>query len=151
MTTEYHPLPKLHLFFPCQDAAINLDKHTNDLQYGWWEIQKPLNHVYFPAGVKKGFCASELGIFYQLSSGLGDYQFFIELHELDLATPKRDRLHARSESVNLRCSNELEIFENVVIMKDVPFPKPGMYRLRMLHSGNVLEGGEFILRVFAGE
>jgi hypothetical protein len=30
------------LFFPCDDAAVNVDRTTNDLQYGWWEIRKPL-------------------------------------------------------------------------------------------------------------
>ena len=144
-------IPNLNLFFPCEDASVNVSHTTGDLQYGWWEIRKPLYHVHMPAGITKGFGTPELCVYYQLSNGAGDYNLLVEFYQLDLAEPKKTKKLMWSEPITVHCENELAVIEDIVVLKKVPFPKPGQYQFVMKESGQVLPGGECYLRVFAGE
>lgn len=146
----FRPSPTLRLFFPCEDAALNVPGSTGDLGQAWWEIRKPLYQVSMPPGIVKGFLLKDLTLYYQLTDGRGAYNLLVEVHLLDLLNPKRNRSVAWSEIYHAELADELEVLEDTVVMDVVPFPVPGLYRIRMNANGKVLAGGETFLRVFAG-
>lgn len=74
-----------------------------------------------------------------------------ELRLLDLAVPKKAMLLAWSDAIQIHCENELAVVEEVVTLKKVPFPRPGIYQFTIKESGEALEGGECYLHVFSGD
>ncbi len=143
--------PHLVLFFACEDAVVDSPKDTLDLKFGWWDIHKPLYHAYMPPGIRKGFGTPELCLYYQLSGGTGDYNCMVEMHQLDLAVPKKNKLWYWTKPFAVHCPDQLAVVEDVVVLEQVIFPTPGLYQFRMKEGGRVLSGGECYLRVFAGE
>ena len=143
------------LFFPCEEAAINVDMRVADLAYGWWEIKRPLKQVYMPAGYSNNYPAPDVNFFFSVIGGMGPYDLFIEMHSLDLLNPKRNRFLKRSDAFRIDCPNESVVVESVITLEDVVFPNPGWYRFQLKSQGQLLNLGssrsEFFLQVFAGE
>ncbi len=145
------PCPSLVLFFACEDASIDKPPNAPNFLFDWWTICKPLYHVFMPVGIKKDFGTPELCLYYQLTGGQDDYHCVVEMWQLDLLVPKKNRLWLWSDPFDVYCENELAVIEDVVVLKRVPFPTPGLYQFRMKEGGRVLPGGECYLRVFPGE
>ncbi len=152
---EFQPTPEVSLFFPCEDAVVNVDSETRDLKYGWWEIRRPLYHVWMQPGVSKWFGVPELPLYYQISGGRGKYSVIAELLLLDLAEPSNSGAWLRTDPVTLSLPDQLAVSEEVIVMKHVVFPEPGMYQfnLKWRREGQedvLLPGGTCYLRVFSG-
>jgi len=143
--------PILRLFFVCEDAVVNFLPQQADLQFGWWEIRKPLFHVWMPDGFSQGLLVPELCLYYQLTGGHGDYHLFFEFEQLDLAMPKKTRKLKGWGPIHVHCPDRLAVIEDVVTLSDIPFPKPEMYRFSVKESGETLVGGETYLNVFSGD
>jgi hypothetical protein len=142
-------------FFPCEDAAINIDAQVGDLAYGWWEIKRPLIQAYMPPGVSKDFTATDLTFFFAVTGGMGEYPLYVEAHRLDLVNPRRNILLQRSELFMIRCPNESVVVQSAITIEELVFTNPGWYRFQLKTHGQSLKAGinpsEFFIQVFAGE
>ena len=143
--SDSKPTPNLVLFFACEDAAVNIDETVGDLQYGWWELKKPLYHVYNPVGSKQTI--PELCLYYQLSGGVGEYKLTAEFRRLNLAEPKKTLLLMRSDFVSVFCNNTFAVVEDAIVMREFEYPTPGHYQFTIRCDGIVLDGGTWYLRV----
>ncbi len=147
---EFQPIPQVTLFFPCKEAAVNMAPTSTDLQLGWWEIKRPMYHVYMERGKKKGFGVNILFLYYQISSGRGDYHLTAEYRPVDLANRREPYTLMRTDPFRVHFENELTVVEDAVTFRKAPFPRPGMYIFTLRWNGTILPNGECYLRVFEG-
>lgn len=142
--------PTVRLFAVCADAMLN-GPPDGDLTAGWWELVNPYHTVWMPPGVSRGFMAERLYVYAQLTDGLGTFSLGVSVEQLDLASPQRDRLVGRSNPVAIKFEEEWDVHEVLFRLVDVPFPRPGRYRFRLLAGGVELDGASTELRVLSGE
>lgn len=92
--------PTVRLFIVCADAVLQLPQ-TEDLQYAFWEIHNPYYTVWMPPGVDRGFNVEKLFAYVQLTDGLGTFTIGLQVEQVDLANPKRNRLMGRSDPTRI--------------------------------------------------
>lgn len=133
-------LPVVRLFFPCDQAVLDL----TDMK---WSLKNPWHTVQMPPGVSEKFAQRELWLYAQLTGGLGDFNLAVELRDGDTgARIGRPSQPERFEFVGGR----LTAVEVVFKMVNVPFPKAGHYVFKLLANHAELEGGTSELRVLPG-
>jgi hypothetical protein len=133
-------LPVVRLFFPCDEAALDLA----DMK---WSLKNPWHTVQMPAGVTEKFGQRELWLHAQLTGGLGEFNLTVELRESDSGVRiGRPSPPERFEFVG----GQLAAVEVVFHMVNVPFPTPGHYTFKLLANRAELEGGLSELRVLPG-
>lgn len=133
-------LPVVRLFFPCDEAVLDLA----DMK---WSLKNPWHTVQMPPGVTERFGQRELWLYAQLTGGLGEYKLTVELHDMDsgvrIGNPSQPE---RVEFVR----GQLQAVDVVFRMVNVPFPKAGHDVFKLLANHTALQGGTAELRVLPG-
>lgn len=133
-------LPTVRLFFPCDEAIL-------DLADGKWSLKNPWHTVQMPPGVTEKFGQRELWLYAQLTGGRGEFNLSVELRDIDFDT----RIGRPSEPERREFTGrELTAVEVVFRMVHVPFPRAGQYAFKLLANHRELVGGVSYLRVLPG-
>ncbi|MBX9627317.1 MAG: hypothetical protein K2X82_26175 [Gemmataceae bacterium] len=132
--------PVVRLFFPCDDAVI-------DLADGKWMLKNPWHTVGMPPGVREKFGQRLIWLYAQLTDGVGEFDLTVELRNYDTG----ERLgRSKPERWDFAGGDQLTVHEVVFKMENVPFPTPGLYVFQLMANHAELDGGAAYLRVYPG-
>jgi len=129
--------PVVRLFFPCDEAVL-------DLADGKWMLKNPWHTVAMPPGVAGDFVQQEIWLYAQLTGGLGTFYLSVHLHDEDGTRIVKSQPFARD------FPGGLIAVEEVFHLIDIPFDRPGLYEFKLLANHAELEGGTVNLRVLQG-
>ena len=124
--------PTVRLFVVCADAVLLLSADGEPLG-GHWEIANALHTVWMQPGYMSQV-VPRLSVYAQLTDGHGRFNLGVTVEELDLADPRRDRLVGWSDPHPVELDDPWEVTEEVIELRDIPFPRPGQYRFRLLET-----------------
>jgi hypothetical protein len=130
--------PVVRLFFPCDEAILDLAEEK-------WTLKNPWHTVAMPPGVTGNFRQEEIWLYAQLAGGVGTFRFSVQLRD------ETGRIVGKSKPTEEReLSGGNQVLEEVFQMTRVPFEKPGLYEFVLLGNHAELEGGTAYLRVLPG-
>ncbi len=130
--------PVVRLFFPCDEAVL-------DLADDKWTLKNPWHTVAMPPSVTGNFVQEEIWLYAQLNGGVGAFRFSVQFRN---ETGRVVGKSKPSDERNLSGGNQ--VFEEVFHLTRVPFDKPGLYEFKLLGNHADLEGGTAYLRVLSG-
>ena len=130
--------PVVHLFFPCDEAVLDLADEK-------WTLKNPWHTVAMPPGITANFVQEEIWLYAQLTGGVGTFRFSVQLRD------ETGRVVGKSKPSDERdLSGGNQVFEEVFHLIRVPFDTPGLYEFKLLGNHAELEGGTAYLRVLPG-
>jgi hypothetical protein len=130
--------PVVRLFFPCDEATLDLVDEK-------WTLKNPWHTVAMPPGVTGNFAQEEIWLYAQLTGGLGTFRFSVELRD------ETGRVVGKCKPSDEReLAGGIQVFEAVFHLTRVPFDKPGLYEFKLLGNYAELEGGTAYLCVLGG-
>jgi hypothetical protein len=133
-------LPIVRLFFPCDDAVL-------DLQDMKWSLKHPWSTVAMPPGVRENFGQEFIWLYAQLVEGVGEFMLSVEMRDYETGQWLG---RSRPEPWDFAGGDQLAVHEVVFEMVNVPFPRPSLYVFQVMANHAELEGGTAFLRVFPG-
>ncbi len=130
-------LPMVRLFFPCEDAAL-------DIESAAWILTEPLHTVWIPRESLGRFSVNDLWLCAQLTDGVGEFNLSVEMRNeagirVGRSKPSRQAFPG---------GEQLAVLEVVFHLKDVPIHQPGIHEFRVVaNHADDLHGGVVSLRV----
>jgi hypothetical protein len=124
--------PIVRLFFPCEDATLDLEDES-------WTLKNPLHTISLPPGATG---VKELWLYAQLTEGVGTFNLSVEMR-----TEEGIRIGKGSPPSSRSFPGGVAVVEEVFHLVNVPFARPGLYEFVLLANHAELEGGKSYLRV----
>lgn len=130
--------PRVELCFACADAKLESD--------GTWTLRNPFSSVWMPPGIAEYFRGSEFFVYSRLTDGVGEFRLSVQVRVFDTNT-----ILMQSPPVPRKFPEDrLEVLEVVFHMTNIPFPRPGLYEIKIPANHAELEGGSVFIRLFSG-
>lgn len=129
--------PIVRLFFPCDEALLDLDDQK-------WTLKNPWHTVAMPPGITGNFIQEEIWLYTQFTGGVGTFDFSVHLMN------EEGLVIGKSKPSRWELSGGIEVFEEVFRMTHVPFVRPGLYAFKLMANHAEIEGGTAYLRVLRG-
>ena len=133
-------LPRVRMLFPCDDAVLRASDNK-------WVLTNPWAVVALPPGAHFPFDLQEMWLYAQLTDGVGESDLHVKML-LVQADDSRKAIH-RGEPRRLEfpAGQQLQVFDTVFHMTNVPFDKPGVYEFQVWANYVELQGQTAQIRV----
>jgi hypothetical protein len=132
-------LPIVRLFFPCEEATLDLNDEK-------WLLKNPLHTVEMPPGVQANFVVDGIALYAQFTGGVGSFNLSVQLVDDSSGVV----LGVSRPPISFHMPGGSDIFEEVFEMPPLRFPHPGVYQIRLIANHASLENGAAWLRVLSG-
>ena len=111
--------PVVRLFFPCDEAIIDLADEK-------WILKNPWHTVAMPPGILVGHRQKHIWLYAQFTGGVGSFRLSVHLFD------ELGRRVGRSEpSSAWELSGGNEVYEEVFHLENVPFCATGLVRIQV--------------------
>jgi hypothetical protein len=133
-------LPIVQLFFPCESATLDLVDEK-------WLLKGPFYAVEAPTDLAFPFQVGELFLYVQLLYGVGTFNLAIQFVDQESGV-----ILATSGPIQriFSAANRSSVTEEVFELRNLTFPRPGVYEFRLVGNHTELQGGIAVLRVLGG-
>jgi len=119
--------PIVRLFFPCDDAILDIEDEK-------WTLTNPWHTLSMPTGITGGFRQEEIWLYAQLTGGVGTFNLSVHLYD------ERGKRLGQSRPLPREFEGGITVVEEVFHLTNVPFDGPGIYEFRLQANHAELEG-----------
>ena len=133
-------LPVVKLFVVCEEVSF-------DTESAGYVLRIPLHNVALPGDTTFPFEWDRLDCYAQLSDAVGTFRFAVEV-----LPEAADTVLYRSSPVELMfpVRGRIMVFEQHFRLTDVRFPRPEVYRVRLVCNHAPLPNAEATIRILGG-